>query len=130
MTWIIFSISFFVFSGSILLRHSWFQTSSWDLGIFDQTTYLISQGLAPNSTLLNFHILGDHGSLVLYPIGWLSIIFPSVKLLFVLQSLALASTVFPLSKIVDIPSSTGVSSKVLLMFLTFIIYVSNSCVIR
>ena len=60
MTWIIFSIAFFVFSGSIWLRHSWFQTSSWDLGIFDQATYLISQGLIPNSSLLNFHILGDH----------------------------------------------------------------------
>ena len=74
MIWIIFSIAFLCFSGSICLRHAWFQTSSWDLGIFDQATYLISQGLAPNSTLLNFHILGDHGSLVLYPIGWLSII--------------------------------------------------------
>lgn len=99
MTWIIFSIAFFFFSGSIWLRHSWFQTSSWDLGIFDQATYLISQGLIPNSSLLNFHILGDHGSLVLYPIGWLSKIFPSIKLLFILQGLALASTVFPLSKI-------------------------------
>ena len=69
-------IAFFFFSGSIWLRHSWFQTSSWDLGIFDQATYLISQGLIPNSSLLNFHILGDHGSLVLYPIGWLSKIFP------------------------------------------------------
>jgi len=99
MIWIIFSIAFLCFSGSIFLRHAWFQTSSWDLGIFDQATYLISQGLTPNSTLLNFHILGDHGSLVLYPIGWLSIIFPSVKLLFVLQGLALSSTVFPLAKI-------------------------------
>ena len=99
MTWIIFSIASLFFSGSIWLRHSWFQTSSWDLGIFDQATYLISKGLAPNSSLLNFHILGDHGSLVLYPIGWLSIIFPTVKLLFFLQGLSLASTVFPLAKI-------------------------------
>ena len=99
MTWIIFSIAFCFYSGSIWLRHSWFQTSSWDLGIFDQATYLISQGLPPNSSLLNFHILGDHGSLVLYPIGWLSILFPSVKLLFCLQGLALASTVFPLAEI-------------------------------
>ena len=99
MTWIIFSIAFFCFSGSIWLRHTWFQTNSWDLGIFDQATYLISQGLTPNSSLLNFHILGDHGSLVLYPIGWLSIIFPSVNLLFFIQGLALSSTVFPLAKI-------------------------------
>ena len=99
MIFFIFFISFLCFSGSLWLRHDWFQTSSWDLGIFDQATYLISKGLPPNSSLLDFHILGDHGSLVLYPIGWLSIIFPSVKLLFILQGLALSSTVFPLAKI-------------------------------
>jgi len=99
MTWIIFYIGFFCFSGAIYLRHTWFQTGSWDLGIFDQATYLISKGITPNSSLLDFHILGDHGSLVLYPIGWLSIIFPSIKLLFILQGLALSSTVFPLAKL-------------------------------
>ena len=120
MTWIIFFISFSVFSGSIWLRHSWFHTNSWDLGIFDQTTYLISQGLAPNSTLLNFHILGDHGSLVLYPIGWLSIIFPSVKLLFILQGLALSSTVFPLSRIAQNNNlSNKLTNTSLLVFLLY-----------
>ena len=120
MNWIIFSIAFCFFSGSIWLRHSWFQTSSWDLGIFDQATYLISQGLAPNSTLLNFHILGDHGSLVLYPIGWLSIIFPSVKLLFFLQGLALASTVFPLAKIAQ---KNNLSKKLTITsLLVFLLY--------
>jgi len=99
MIFFIFFISFLCFSGSLWMRHAWFQTSSWDLGIFDQATYLISKGLIPNSSLLDFHILGDHGSLVLYPIGWLSIIFPSVKLLFVLQGLALSSTIFPLAKL-------------------------------
>ena len=99
MIFFIFFISFLCFSGSLWLRHAWFQTSSWDLGIFDQATYLISKGLPPNSSLLDFHILGDHGSFVLYPIGWLSIIFPSVKLLFVLQGLALSLTIFPLAKL-------------------------------
>ena len=99
MTFVIFIIAFFSFTGSIWVRHAWFQTNSWDLGIFDQATYLISKGLTPYSTLLDFHILGDHGALVLYPIGWLSTIFPSVKLLFILQGLALASTVFPLEKL-------------------------------
>ena len=120
MTWIIFFIAFLCFSGSIWLRHAWFQTSSWDLGIFDQATYLISQGLTPNSSLLNFHIIGDHGSLVLYPIGWLSIIFPSVKLLFILQGLALASTVFPLAKIAKNNNlSKRLSITSLLVFLLY-----------
>ncbi len=120
MTWIIFFIAFCVFSGCIWLRHAWFQTSSWDLGIFDQATYLISQGLEPHSTLLNFHILGDHGSLVLYPIGWLSIIFPSVKLLFILQGLALASTVFPLA---NIAQKNNLSKKLtIISLLVFLLY--------
>ena len=120
MTWIIFSIASLFFSGSIWLRHCWFQTSSWDLGIFDQATYLISKGLVPNSSLLNFHILGDHGSLVLYPIGWLSTIFPSVKLLFFLQSSALASTVFPLAKIAK---NNNLSKKLTITsLLVFLLY--------
>ena len=99
MTWTIFSIAFICYSGSLWLRHAWFQTNSWDLGIFDQATYLISKGIDPNSSLLNFHILGDHGALVLYPIGWISNIFPSINLLFILQGLALSSTIFPLKKL-------------------------------
>ncbi len=99
MIFLIFILGFFSFSGALALRHYWFQTSAWDLGIFDQATYLISRGIDPQSSFLGFHILGDHGALVLYPIGWLSSIFPSVFLLFILQGAALASAVFPLAKL-------------------------------
>jgi len=61
-----------VFSGALGLRHYWFQTHGWDLGIFDQAIYLISRGWPAESSLLGFHILGDHGALVLYPVGWIS----------------------------------------------------------
>ncbi|WP_320666628.1 DUF2079 domain-containing protein [Prochlorococcus sp. MIT 1307] len=97
--WLFFFIGTFVYSGAVSLRHYWFQTSAWDLGIFDQAIYLISKGLTPESSLLGFHILGDHGALVLYPLGWLYSLFPSVFLLFVVQGSVLASSVFPLAKL-------------------------------
>ena len=86
----------FVYTLASSLRHFWFQSSSWDLGIFDQAVYLISQGQNPFSSLLGFHILGDHGALVLYPIGYLSKIFNSTYFLFFLQGIALSSSIFTL----------------------------------
>ena len=65
-----FLASFLILSFASSLRHFWFNSSSWDLGIFDQAIYLISQGQGPFSTLLGFHILGDHGALVLFPLGF------------------------------------------------------------
>ena len=99
MVWSFFFIGFFFYGGALALRHYWFQTSAWDLGIFNQAIYLISQGLPPQSSLLGFHILGDHGALVLYPLGWLAAFIPSLKLLFVLQAAALSSAVFPLARL-------------------------------
>lgn len=99
MSWFFFLIGSLFYSCSLGLRHSWFQTSAWDLGIFDQATYLIAQGLPAKSSLLGFHILGDHGALVIYPLAWASKLFPSVFFLFFIQGIALASGVFPLARL-------------------------------
>ena len=99
MSWVLFLSGFTLFLTSLSIRHYWFQTSAWDLGIFDQAIYLISEGLAPISSLLDFHILGDHGALVLYPIALLNKLIPSIYLLFIIQSASLASGVFPLERI-------------------------------
>lgn len=50
-----------VLFGCSSLRHQLFHSAAWDLGIFDQAVYLISQGQSPISSFLGFHILGDHG---------------------------------------------------------------------
>ncbi|MFM2430503.1 MAG: hypothetical protein RLZZ511_1716 [Cyanobacteriota bacterium] len=78
------------------LRHWFLRSGGYDLGIFDQALYLISQGKAPVSSLIGMHMMADHVSLVLYPIGWLYKIFPSVHLLFFLQTFSLAGGVIPL----------------------------------
>ena len=90
----IFSTLFLTIASS--LRHFWFHSSSWDLGIFEQAIYLISKGYEPISSLLGFHILSDHGALVLYPLAFLYKIIPSTYFLFFLQSLALSLSIFPL----------------------------------
>ena len=95
---IFFIGGFLIYTFASSLRHFWFQSSAWDLGIFDQAIYLISLGENPFSTLLGFHILGDHGALVLYPIGYLSKLFTSTYFLFFLQGIALSSSIFPLER--------------------------------
>jgi len=77
------------------LRHFLFQSVALDLGIFDQAVYLISQGQPPISSFLGFHILGDHGALILYPIALLYLIKPDVHWLLAVQAIALALGALP-----------------------------------
>jgi uncharacterized membrane protein len=78
------------------LRHLLFQSTALDLAIFDQAIYLISQGQAPISSFLGFHILGDHAALVFYPLAILYKIYPSVYWLFAVQAVALTIGALPI----------------------------------
>ncbi len=78
-------------------RHALHWSNLWDLGIFDQGIWLISQGVEPVVTTLGFHILGDHASLILYPIALAMRLWPDVHLLFALQACALALTALPIA---------------------------------
>ncbi|MBW4663908.1 MAG: DUF2079 domain-containing protein [Chroococcus sp. CMT-3BRIN-NPC107] len=73
------------------LRHILFRSTAFDLGIFDQAIYLISQGNTPISSLMDFHILGDHAAFIFYPLALLYKLYPSVYWLFAVQGLGLAS---------------------------------------
>ncbi|MEG4283429.1 DUF2079 domain-containing protein [Microcoleus sp. A006_D1] len=77
------------------LRHALFQSTAWDLGIFDQVIYLISQGKAPISSFLGFHIMGDHASLIFYILSLFYKIYPDVHWLFAVQAVALAVGALP-----------------------------------
>jgi uncharacterized membrane protein len=68
-----------------------FHSAAWDLGIFDQAVYLISQGQPPISSFLGFHILGDHAAIIFYPLALLYKIYPTVYWLLLVQAIALAS---------------------------------------
>ncbi len=77
------------------LRHILFQSNAFDLGIFDQAVYLISQGLPPISTFMGYHILGDHAAYIWYPLALLYKIYPSVYWLFAVQALVLSLGALP-----------------------------------
>jgi uncharacterized membrane protein len=78
------------------LRHYWFQSGAFDLGIFDQYLYLVSQNLEPISSFVNYHLLGDHAAYILYLLSGLYQIKPDVHWLFGIQSLSLTSAIAPI----------------------------------
>lgn len=77
------------------LRHGLFQSNAWDLGIFDQPLYLLSQGLPPISTIIGVHILGDHAAWIFYPLSLLYRIYADVHWLFAVQAVSLALGALP-----------------------------------
>lgn len=81
------------------VRHALLQSNLFDLGIFDQALYLISRGLTPISTTLDFHILGDHSAFILYPLAGLYAIVPHVGWLFLVQALSLSLSAIPIYRI-------------------------------
>ena len=67
-----------------------------DLGFFDQLMFLLSQGNAPISSILDgVHLIGDHAALVLYPVALLYVIQPDVHWLLAVQAIALAAGAIP-----------------------------------
>jgi uncharacterized membrane protein len=85
------------------LRHALFQSGAGDLGIFDQGVYLISQGVSPNSSLINYkfdiHILADHAAFILYPLSIFYKIYPDIHWILLIQSIALSSGAVPAFKL-------------------------------
>lgn len=94
LAWLIGAIALILFACSSL-RHALFQSGAFDLGIFDQAVYLISQGEPPISSFLGFHILGDHATWVFYPLALLYKIYPDVHWLLAVQAAALALGALP-----------------------------------
>ncbi|MBW4447699.1 MAG: DUF2079 domain-containing protein [Spirirestis rafaelensis WJT71-NPBG6] len=77
------------------LRHSVFQSGVFDIGIYDQVVYLISQGQPPISSFLGFHHMGNHAAWAVYPLGLLYKIYPSPYWLLAVQAVALALGALP-----------------------------------
>ena len=95
LTWVV-SLSSLILFGFSSLRHGLFQSTALNLAFFDQLVYLVSQGLPPISSILGFHLLGDHAAFILYPIALLYKIHPDVHLLFAVQAVALAAGAIPI----------------------------------
>ena len=81
---------------SSFFRHILFNSNAFDLGIFDNGIYLISQFKEPYVAFRNLHILGDHGAWILYAIALFYLIYPSIYWLFIVQSLAFSLALIPI----------------------------------
>ena len=93
--WMIGATALILFACSSL-RHALFQSNAWDLGIFDNAVYLISQGQQPFVAFRGLHILGDHAAWILYPLALLYKIYPDVHWLFAVQAISLALAALPI----------------------------------
>ncbi len=92
LLWALYSIVLFAFATS---KHLLLGSSAWDLGIFEQFSWLIANGkLNTVSSLRGITPLQDHFSILLIPIGLIYKIIPSTLSLLALQSISLASVPF------------------------------------
>ncbi|MEG5000080.1 DUF2079 domain-containing protein [Microcoleus sp. B4-D4] len=94
---VIWSIALFVliFLLCSSVRHALFESNAFELGIYDQVAYLISQGQTPFSSFLEIHHMGNHAALVMYPVALLYKIYPDVHWLLLVQAVALALGALP-----------------------------------
>lgn len=94
--WLISALLVALFWACAALRHHLLQTGGFDLGIYDQVAWQMSQGLEPRSTLIDLHHMGNHGAWMFYAIAPLYWLAPSVHWLFLTQALGLILTAWPL----------------------------------
>ncbi len=89
-------ISWAVMFSCAAFRHGAFQSTAFDLGIFDQALWKLSHGEGPFSTLMGMNIFSDHGAFILYPLSLLYRAVASPYALLAVQSLSLALGAAPL----------------------------------
>ncbi|MEG4805524.1 DUF2079 domain-containing protein [Microcoleus sp. ARI1-B5] len=94
VAWMIGAATLIMFAASSA-RHALFHSTAYDLAIFDQAIYLISQNQTPFSSLMGINILGDHTAFIFYPLALLYKIYPDVHWLLFLQAFALALGAWP-----------------------------------
>lgn len=91
-------IAFYIlhFSWLSISSHRAFETGTFDLGIFDQGTWLLSRFESPFVTLNGRNLFGDHMSLILLPVVPLYWVLPHAGVLLVIQSLAIGLAGLPI----------------------------------
>jgi uncharacterized membrane protein len=76
-----------------------FEPLEWDLSIFAQGTWKLGHGETPFVTIRGLHLFGDHSSYVHLLLAPFLRLWPSVSVLVVAQSLALAASAFLLFRV-------------------------------
>lgn len=83
-------------------RYHNLRAGALDLGVWDQTMFLIAQGKAPFSTILGIHMLSDHAAVLIYAIAQLYRIYPTVCWLLLVQSASMAGAAWPIWRLARI----------------------------
>ncbi len=90
-------VIYFIFFATVtIMRHSSFNSTAYDLGIFDQTIWGYSQGDILLNTIRGVNLLGDHMQPILLIFAPLYKFLPMPETLLALQSLALALGALPI----------------------------------
>jgi uncharacterized membrane protein len=89
--WLASALYAVVLSAAAIHRHHNFQSGGYDLGIFDQATWLMGHGLKPFSTIRGRYLLADHFQPALYLLAPLGRFGLSPIGLLILQSVLLAA---------------------------------------
>jgi uncharacterized membrane protein len=79
-----------VFVAQTWALHRHFGTYGFDVGIYDQGTWLLSRLRAPFVTVRGLNLFGDHASYILILVAPLYRLWPDPRLLLLLQAVALA----------------------------------------
>jgi uncharacterized membrane protein len=82
--------------GYALASHRLYSTNGYDLGLYDQTFWLISRLLPSYSTGAGINMVGSHANLMLYPLAALYWLAPDVRALLLLQAAAVGLAAAPL----------------------------------
>ncbi|MBE9182833.1 DUF2079 domain-containing protein [Oculatella sp. LEGE 06141] len=119
LVWLIGGSTLILFICSSV-RHFLLFSTAFDLGIFDQALYLLSQDLPPIPSIRGIHILGDHAAWIFYPLALLYKVYPDVHWLFLIQALGLSLAALPLWALVR---QAGLNHRAAVtLVLTYLLY--------
>ncbi|MEV7237287.1 DUF2079 domain-containing protein [Streptomyces sp. NPDC051020] len=98
--WGLACLAFAAYSVVSVMRFRRVESSSWDLGIFEQVVHHYAQLESPISNIkgVDFNILGDHFSPILVVLAPLYRVFPSALTLLVAQAALIALSVVPITR--------------------------------
>jgi len=78
-----------------IMKHISYNTTAYDLGIFDQLLWNVLHGNGLYSSMLGHHFFGEHVSPILFLLAPMYWIYAGPKILLIFQTMALASGAIP-----------------------------------
>lgn len=93
--WVWSALMAVVLASVILARHFSLRLGT-ETAKYAQAVWQISEGLKPDTTLAEGHILAEQASFILYPLSLITAILPRTETLLTLKAIALAFAIVPL----------------------------------